>query len=263
MNTLLEIPELIYVLLIELACGIALAAQFAPGERAYLRQQALVAFTFLFLAPILSLALGHTLPGSALRWEIYGIGLLGTGLIADFWLKFEPGAKAFEKIVGYGLSFAALLLLYATSLPYKSGFIPFFLFLGGALLSGSIWLAMTDARYSALHPGSARGTSFYYRLLFLCCSGFVVIAIFTPLCLGQPQSQNQLPLESLTEWHAWHCGLAGIGLLTFLVGLYRARQSSQNTDIIPGLPSMGFAFIFALLGEACGLAAFLSSHIRT
>lgn len=155
MNTLLEIPQLLYTLLIQLACGIVLASQFAPGERAYIRQQTMFAFTFLFLAPLLCAVLEHSLPPAESHWEMYCIGALGAGLIADFWLKYEPGAKSFEKILDWMLAFICIALLFCISLPYGNTVRPglaslsaFFLFLASALLLGSIWVAMTGTRRS-------------------------------------------------------------------------------------------------------------------
>ncbi|MBD5641594.1 MAG: hypothetical protein HDQ91_04165 [Desulfovibrio sp.] len=273
MNALLDIPQLIYTLLIQLACGIALACQFAPGERGFLKQQALFAFTFLFLAPLLRVIMEHSVSPAVSRWEMYCIGALGAGLIADFWLKYEPDARPFERILGWLLTGAAIALLFCASLPYDAADSPelgtattFFLSLGSAMLLGSIWVAMAGSRQSRETGLPLPDNAFFSRLLFLGCSGFVLTAIFTPLALPLQLSPRQiLPAtpESIADWHAWHCGLSGFAILTFLVAVYRthllAGARDKGEDIIPGLPSMGFAFILALLGEAVGRVAFLTA----
>lgn len=272
MNALLEIPALLYLLLIQLACGIVFASQFAPGERSFLRQQSLFAFTFLFLAPLICLLMTRSISPAEARPELYCIGALGVGLIADFWLKYEPGARTLETILNWLMALIALFLLYALSLPYTSvsgsdasSLVPFFLFLGSSLLLGAIWTAMTGTRRNFEAESPLPGSAFFARLLFLACSGFVLTAIFTSLALPLHISPHQaIPAtpESIAGWHAWHCGLSGFAVLAFLVAVYRTHliRSKDTDDTIPGLPAMGFAFIFALLGEACGRVAFLASY---
>lgn len=267
---MLESALIIYRLLIQLAIGIALATQFAPGARKFMRNQTFLALAFLTLAPLVSLCFS---PELGIKrdsiWsvrELYCIAALGVGLICAAWLRYEPGHATFEAIVNWALTILGVCLLFAMSKIYgisESGWqlnASFFLNLASALLLGSIWTAMAYTREDFRSQTKVSAPVVFGRLLFLAVSGIVLVAIFTPL------AQNLAHMPDAAAWNAWHGGLSGFATLTFLVAVYQSwpgRDKSLRQEpnaVLPGMPAMAFAFILALLGEACGLAATLLTN---
>lgn len=281
MNVMVELPLILFTLLIQLGTGAMLAAQLLPPvTAASLRGQSFWAFCFVAAGAIISLAHIGTPPApvtilhsfSWLTIQLLSVLVLCVVLGYLAWLRKKDEIGHWENFLAWLAVGLGFWLIFVMSRTYVSPFLPawqrfvtFFLFCASTMILGAMWTAMTLACKGFSGPLSAVPTT-YGRLLFIALSGLVLLGTFIPLALPVFQGKSALAMiasiPGIALWHSWHGALSGFGVLIFMTGIYRRISTvGRNPDLtIPGLPTMGLAFTLAMLGEISGRVAFYLSY---
>ena len=276
-----EISLLVFTLLAQMAVGIVLVGQFAMAggtgeiEKSRIQKQGFYAFLFVIAAGLIScFHLGtpfhapfsiFNLSSSWLSREILLVLLTIAAMGVMIYFCYKDPDSSWVRIFAIISSLTGLLLLYAMSRVYASPFMPnwdnsstFFLFLASALLLGALWQAFA---LDTIKKEAEDKNALLWRIFFMALCGFALIAIFVPIGLPEPNPlinpvSEESTLAQIISAQSLHTFLAGIGILLFLIALWRSMKNKASAFWLL------IGFLFVLAGEIIGRYAFYMSYGR-